>query len=589
MAYLASGRGTKAMAYQAGVTFPGISQVVEFSGTLSHGITPSVFSLTIVPQASTISTQGSLVLSWTDGTTLQTLTFVHCVVDKASMQYDPSGALVSLAVLDRRWKWRYGYICGRYNLRGADGEIVKAAIPLNGDAGEDTERTLQQLATLCLDAMGEVGYDVSDLPAGPRPKVEWDYIAPAEALAELVEDVGYRVVLQLDGTVAIRQAGDGAALPAGAKMSISTEIDPPERPDYISVVTGRTRFQFDLPLKAVGLDVDGKIKPIEELSYTPAGGWVLSDTTEHLDLGDEEKAELAKQSVFRWYQIEVASIALPVIASDLSRRWLIEDLTDEQNSVVVEDGAKRPQQAWIYGVWYRERDREAGNVGFGANPTPITGVDDPQVVDRSWSYDQKRKIIKFGQPIFKVNANDLIEKPALRARVAFFAADPETRCWHRVVRTRDKTGDWGTNGTNELVIHQEHIVPKYTASFLGGYLPANTAWNSNITDVNAICDEYIDQEVAILENQASQAMTYAGLVIAGVELDGAITQIDWRITTREINTRIYRNTDPGSRTTISYDERRINEKNRLNAEEVERMRKQGATGKSDSMSPGDRF
>jgi hypothetical protein len=155
------------------------------------------------------------------------------------------------------------------------------------------------LATLLLDAMGETSYDVADLPTDPRPKVEWDYENPAAALASLCDELGFKVVLQLDGTVALRQAGFGAALPSGPQMSISTEIDPPERPDKITVITGRSRFQADVKLKAVGLDTDGKIKPINDLSYKPAAGWVLGDITEFLDLATKEISEMAKRSVFR--------------------------------------------------------------------------------------------------------------------------------------------------------------------------------------------------------------------------------------------------------------------------------------------------
>lgn len=565
------------MAYYANVVFPSIDRVVDFQGSLGHGITPSTFRLTIVPQASSISTQGNLTITWTnlDTSTTQTLTFADCIVDAGSMEYDTQGALISLDILDRRWKWRFGLIAGRYNVRGADGNIIKADVPASTDAGEDSERTPQELATLLLDAMGETSYDVADLPADPRPKVEWDYENPAAALASLCDELGFKVVLQLDGTVALRQAGFGAALPSGPQMSISTEIDPPERPDKITVITGRSRFQADVKLKAVGLDTDGKIKPINDLSYKPAAGWVLGDITEFLDLATKEISEMAKRSVFRWYMLDVDSITLPVFSDALTRRWLVAEITDEQNTVGVEDGGSRPRQAWVFGVWYRELDDEAGNTGNGTTVRPITNFTDDQIVDRSWSYDAKRKMVKFGQAIYKQDASHHIIAPDLRIRLAFYASDPITRQWHRVTRVRDKTGDWGTNNTKEMVIHQDHLIPTYTASYVTNFLPANTTWTDNVAAIWALCDEYIDEEVARLDNRVSSAMTYAGLLIAGFELDGAITQVTWQVTTNGSSTKVYRNSEPESKTSISYDERKIFERQRLHRIQLNRQQKVG--------------
>ena len=102
--------------------------------------------------------------------------------------------------------------------------------------GEDT----QDLARLCLDAMGEQGYDVSQMPGGPQPAVHWDYAVPAQALADLVGELGCRVVLRLDGTVSILPDGDGQDLPSTADLQAdSLSIGPPERPDSLVIVGPR--------------------------------------------------------------------------------------------------------------------------------------------------------------------------------------------------------------------------------------------------------------------------------------------------------------------------------------------------------------
>ena len=95
--------------------------------------------------------------------------------------------------------------------------------------------------------MGEKKYHVTDLPTAPRPEVHWDGSVPAEALADLVEEFGFRVVLQLDGTVKICKAGDGADLPIDDDvMENSLTIDPRPMPDDLAILCGDCRFQADL-------------------------------------------------------------------------------------------------------------------------------------------------------------------------------------------------------------------------------------------------------------------------------------------------------------------------------------------------------
>lgn len=574
--------------FYANVTFPGIQRVVDFQGTLSHGITPSVFRLTIVPQAAVINQNGNLTITWTNLTTgsVDTLTFTDCIIDTSSMEYDASGALIVLSVLDRRWRWRFGKIAGRYNLRDANGNLLKAAPPVVRP-GDDTERTPQQLATLCLQAMGETGYDVSAMPNETRPRAEWEWSNPSHQLADLCDDLHCRVVLKMDGTVKICRVGIGSDFPAGPGMSISTEINPPERPGKITVICGRTRFQSDFLLEPVGLDVDRKIRPIDKLSYKPAGGWFLAEDVEHFYANDQPEAELAKKSVFRWYQIGQAAasglIQLPVFSSALNNIWCISDIQDEQNTLVTEFieagetvGVVRPRQPIVYGTWWRETDDDAANTNTG-KPVGLSGLKDKQIVDRFWSYDHKRKIIKFSHSIYRMTANSEAAAPYLYYRCAYYACDPETRAWHHHMKSRDMRSTWGTTSQDELVVHQDHLVATYTANYTAGVLMQNNTptWENNTSVINIMCDKYIDDIVSEIENRESGARTYAGLMLNGFDLDGAITQVSWQITTSGSTTKILKNTDPGSKTTIGYDERRIFERQRLHSIQLQRQRKVG--------------
>src|SRR5262249_31497791 len=136
------------------LSFPGLQQILSWSYTLSHGITPGVAHVEIAPQLGVPAEIGTMVISFGD----VELAFPTCVLDCPNVGRDGSGMVVSLAILDRRWAWRYGQISGRYNIRRRNGQLDAA-----------TEQSPQDLAALLLTAMGESGFDVSGLPNQSRP------------------------------------------------------------------------------------------------------------------------------------------------------------------------------------------------------------------------------------------------------------------------------------------------------------------------------------------------------------------------------------------------------------------------------------
>src|SRR5262245_57579654 len=125
------------------LTFPGLQQIVSWSYTLSHGITPGVAHVEIAPQFGVPAEIGTMIISFGD----IELAFPGCVLDCANVRRDGAGMVVNLAILDRRWAWRYGQISGRYNVRQRNGELDPA-----------TEQAPQDLAALLLTAMGESGF-----------------------------------------------------------------------------------------------------------------------------------------------------------------------------------------------------------------------------------------------------------------------------------------------------------------------------------------------------------------------------------------------------------------------------------------------
>src|SRR5262249_10682006 len=151
---------------QGVASFPGVNQLLDASITCVHGISPSVAVLTIVPQPGLTTEIGSLRFEF-DSLVLEV---PDCKVDQGSIERNAGGEIWRLSILDRRWRWRFGRISGSYNVRRDDSSLKRGE---NGTI--DTERTPQELASLCLQAMGESDFDVADLPNATRPSIEWDY------------------------------------------------------------------------------------------------------------------------------------------------------------------------------------------------------------------------------------------------------------------------------------------------------------------------------------------------------------------------------------------------------------------------------
>jgi len=533
------------------VYFPGIQQIVDANFAFSaHGITPSVCSITIAPQQGMVSAVDTL--AWEFGGEVRR--FPKCLADSASFERNSQGMVWRLKILDRRWLWKWGAISGSYNRRLPDGSVLTA-----------TEKTPQELAGLLLDAMGETGYDVGSLPNETRPVVEWDGAVPAEALAELCEQLGCRVVLGIDDKVKVCKVGVGAALPYGAIMSTSGTLDLPNAPDAIAILMGRIKFQVDMELEAVGLEASGKVVPIEDLTYKPASGWSAINLTTFAAVAEEYR-DYAKQSVFRWYRVKP-----PIVIPDQ------DDVTDLRNVEIKNetnytyldaDGERRTSEAEVYGIHWKARDGLKNNA---------TSLDPSQPTSQNYRGDfavdtsdpKYGAIVKFAEPVLRntetsTTPTKLTSGPAiLRLRAVLHLRDSETGGWLRFVRTRLLGGNAGT--PTRYVQHDE-IEGRVTVE----YDTQGTALHERSTSDNTQrgengepgiyveCDHYLDAIQAEYQTLVPESATYEGLVTA--DPDGAIQQITFTRTGEGgMTTTICRNNEQVL-WCLSYKERRQLEK-----------------------------
>ena len=284
-------------------SFPGLQNIVNGTFTLGHGVTPSQAMIYCAYQPGQAFETGtlsyrydSLVLNFPQAK----INFIELFVDGQGRQ------LMQVAILDRRWKWEFGAISGFYNTR------------VGSEIDERTKKNARELATLCLKAMGEKGYNVSKIPTDVFPEVEWDYIAPAKALQDICDRVGCRVVLKLNNTVSCDVVGQGANLPLGGDYTdASLTLDPAERADELIFVGDYTLFQVDLPLEPVIEQCSPKgeplgiFVPLNEFEFAwlnPATGkkdWRYYDLGMANTIPNVKVREIVKRDAFRKYRVKV--------------------------------------------------------------------------------------------------------------------------------------------------------------------------------------------------------------------------------------------------------------------------------------------
>jgi hypothetical protein len=266
------------------------------------------------------------VLTLTDG--YQTRHFRGCRIARSVVTSSDGKRWRELTILDRRWTWgnKLAAVYGEYNRRERfAGDVVN-------------ERSYRELASLCLDALGEKAYDVSALPhyyvtrqPGTNRKarfaigtrVVWDGNNPADCLRQICEETGTEITLATSDTIRIVRRGESLRRPVGdpRMMDFQSSIEPPIVPRYLVHEGGHTQVQHDLPLEAVGMETDGDnagtFVPINELSYRPTLGWSREQVSNQgfrnvgPNLGNAARKraiDMARRHVYKTYRVGVTRV-----------------------------------------------------------------------------------------------------------------------------------------------------------------------------------------------------------------------------------------------------------------------------------------
>jgi hypothetical protein len=246
---------------------------------MSHGVSPGIAMLRCNPQPGVpYASEGTLVLYDGDGA----VRLNGCKVQGVKEKRDGSGIVWEITIMDRRWKWRE---CGAISLYANQ-------LDPNGKFIPWTVASPVEIAARCLQNMGESNFTI-DLPvgltsagaagikeflptginfppSGVNPPIDWTVQKPMLVLEQLAEMFGRVVVYRWqDDAVWVCQRGSGGPLPPGSINSTCPGVDIPKTPDGVCVVGSATRYQADFEVMAVGEEWDGRLLPIDQLSYAP--------------------------------------------------------------------------------------------------------------------------------------------------------------------------------------------------------------------------------------------------------------------------------------------------------------------------------
>lgn len=261
-------------------SWPGVISIAEIHYTAGWGLTPGLATIVTYPQfGSIIAPDGTLVIQDSNNT----ITLPGCQVLRITGEMGSDGTTYTIEIQDRRWSWQG---LGSVSIDANAMDMRKKLVPWS-------IYSPQELAEQCLEVMGEVNYDVSALPDGldhsvgqnldrylqagenfaqslANPHTTWDHTPPFEALARVCDLYGCVVTLKHStNSVVICKQGVGNPLPDGPCESIAQGVTNPRVPASLNVAGAPVRIQARFAIEPVGEEWDGRIVPINDLSYAP--------------------------------------------------------------------------------------------------------------------------------------------------------------------------------------------------------------------------------------------------------------------------------------------------------------------------------
>jgi len=496
---------------QISAAFSGIQAIKDVIWPRCLGIRPDAIVLECVPQATAIPTIGTLEVS----DSLRVVYQSDIKVDFVTARATPRGIMMTVRCLDRRWRWKYSPIKGRYNVVLPDGTI---------DPG--TQKSVQELASLCFLAMNESNFDVSALPNTDYPFVDWTYDRADVALYELCSERGCDIRLSIGGYASVVRLGYGNALVlTDDSISPVFGVNSPEGPDFLLGVSGEIQYQSRLKIVPVALETDGTIVAVDDVSYKPASGWLLSPEMSYKEqlreegFGDNE-ISLARQSVGRWFQVvsmSDGSMSVPAYGqiNDISQILPLNDYILYSGQM---NGSSRLE---------RGECRVIGKSVTSSDPPADKNPDDPVFIEVPFELDRNRGIVKFKSPMLKKNSgNDGYEFAELYLETSHGVKDWDSG--QKVVYEYLYPITGAANGLVEAVVRPE-VSPAVVATYQNDQITIDS-YNTNQSAIDSEWSGILSGIASGYTYGFAGSCLYRGVQL--VELDGVTRQVVYYISDR---------------------------------------------------------
>jgi hypothetical protein len=415
------------------------------------------------------------------------MAFLHTYWDNSRWRW-------AVQIKDRRWRWQHGSLTGQYNVRLGDGTVQQAS-----------RKSAAELAGIILDALGEVGYDVSRVPQNVYPPANWLGISPALALQELCDYVACEVVLGLDNRVTIWPAGVGAdAGDSDAMRHQRFRLKPRRVPQRILLVGGPDVYQSKFLLESIGREEDGDHKLYADLDYLPddmnnESPWSLPSVTD-----DEERAA-AFETVYRYFRAKqlaqggMTPQGCPVAVTKISQLLpfqprLIETFRDRED-------IERSSRPYLSGNFW----------GYGDTPENVSNVR----YLGEWTLLGDWGVVTTAKPVLYLDGSYQFSDPTLYLTVTFNVRDANGE-FARLVR------QGFAEGSGDLVLDRPELFQAFQTVY-DDTTPIGLATNQPA--VLAEADAYVALFQQKFADPWSYERKYGGLV--PINPDGKIAQVKW--------------------------------------------------------------
>jgi hypothetical protein len=511
------------------VRFGNVEGILAAGMTLTPGVSPSVCSIDCAAPQTNLRSDSDLI--WTYGSTA--FRFRFCRLDQIEPTIDSEGRQVlRLTILDRRWRWvNFGSVSGVYNTRRGESVI--------------REKKPSELLKLCFDALGERNYDLSGVNAETeklRPAIDWDHERPGQALAKLCDDLGVVPCLGLDDRIHLFTKGNGRDLQINGAIEAQAGYDPPDWPAEIKIVGAVTRHQQDLELEAVGRDTDGKIKPLDELSYKPEKGF--GDIESFVDVKEGLDRKYAQESVYRWYRIKTP-FKVTATNEEIKQIDRVLPLFSEQVETYEDDNVKRNRPPWVYGDYLGREDAvEAAEQG-----TDRRLANQPKTLyPKSFSVDSERGIVKFSEPVYRYKKDNneqgallfAIVPAKIKLRTAFGVRNEKTNQFLRYEYSKRNPQASGRVSNPPTWSKRFEKFDDVQVNYYEDYSTGRMVLVKDESKGKEMADYYWGTVAQQYQPKQSVSATFPGLL--SVASDGAISQVTWSINSDgSCTTRISRN------------------------------------------------